>query len=118
MSIGERILIALEKSGKNQADLARYLSTKPSTVTGWIKEGRIPSANSIIPICVFTDVSADWLLTGDEQNQSITISKPSSDIAARYEALCEDGRALVRAALINAEDRFGQTKSNNSAISN
>ncbi|GHS85545.1 hypothetical protein AGMMS49957_01810 [Synergistales bacterium] len=65
MAIGERILQALNYSGKNQADLARYLSTKPSTVTGWIKEGRIPSANSVIPICEFTGVGVNWLLTGE-----------------------------------------------------
>ena len=67
MSIGERILIALEKSNKTQADLARFLSTKSSTITGWIKEGRIPSAASVLPICEFTGVSVIWLLAGDEE---------------------------------------------------
>jgi transcriptional regulator with XRE-family HTH domain len=65
MSIGERILLALEYSKKNQADLARYLSTKSSTVTGWIKEGRTPSAASVVPICEFTGVTVIWLLTGE-----------------------------------------------------
>jgi transcriptional regulator with XRE-family HTH domain len=65
VSIGKRILLGLTQSGKNQIDLARYLSTKPSTVTGWIKAGRIPSAASIMPICEFTGVSVSWLLTGE-----------------------------------------------------
>jgi len=64
--IGQRIQLALVKADKSQSDLARYLNTKSSTVAGWIREGRIPQADVILPICKFTDVSPTWLLSDDE----------------------------------------------------
>jgi transcriptional regulator with XRE-family HTH domain len=45
-----------------------------------------------------------------EYAEALSLSDSAVDIAARYDALCEDGRALVRAALINAEDRFASNK--------
>ena len=64
MSIGVRIQEALEQSGKNRAQLARYLGTKDSTVSGWVIGGRIPLSDAIMPICEYTGVSPLWLLSG------------------------------------------------------
>jgi len=84
MSIGERILDALNKSGKNQAELARHLDTKTSTINGWIKGGRVPSAAVIVPICELTNVSVNWLLTGknEPERQTIAITGDNSTAVA------------------------------------
>lgn len=66
MTIGERISQALALAGKSQADLARFLGTKQSTITGWVKEGRVPSSDVVLPICEFAGISPTWLLTGEE----------------------------------------------------
>ena len=66
MNIGQRILLALKTTGRTQADLARYLKTSPSTVKGWIREGRVPAADVILPICDFLGVSPIWMLSDDE----------------------------------------------------
>ena len=67
MSIGERIEAALERTGKKQAELARFLNTKQSTISGWTREGRVPAADRILPICEFLQVSPIWLLTGENE---------------------------------------------------
>ena len=64
--IGQRILIALKASGRTQADLARGLKINPTTVKGWVKDGRVPLADVILPICDFLNVSPMWLLSNDD----------------------------------------------------
>jgi transcriptional regulator with XRE-family HTH domain len=138
MSIGDRILEALSKSGKTQADLARYLSTRTSTITGWVKEGRIPAATSVVPICEFTGVSPMWLLVGVEQIETIATSQPLNghqaeqnlrqvsnasfldfnitevdiDIAQRYHKLDHNGQIVVENAIIQEERRFNAEREN------
>ena len=46
------------------------------------------------------------MLVGDAPVNKCALSGSAADLAARYDALSEDGRALVRAALISAEDRY------------
>ncbi|MDR3092100.1 MAG: helix-turn-helix domain-containing protein [Clostridiales bacterium] len=87
MSIGERIALALERSGKSKADLARYLATRSSTVENWIKCGSVPAATAIMPICEFTGVSLEWILSEDNETvqtrQKTAENKPSVERCGR-----------------------------------
>jgi transcriptional regulator with XRE-family HTH domain len=115
VSIGDRILLALKQSGKNQADLARHLSTKPSTVTGWIKEGHIPSASVVVPICEFTGISTDWLLTGEGeptvvQPQPLALTETEDLLLEEYRAADKQKRkAILQAALGTSHEPKGET---------
>jgi len=87
--IGQRILIALNAAGKNQADLARGLKISPTTVKGWVKDGRIPLADMILPICDFLNVSPTWLLSNDDteimpKSTKDELSKSEKSLVSAY----------------------------------
>lgn len=71
MTIGERVVSLLEEKGIKQKELADYLKTKPSTIHGWKSEGRNPSSETIIPICVFLGTTPEYILTGEEKSPPI-----------------------------------------------
>lgn len=76
MRLGLRVLELLHERGLKQADLATFLKTKPSTISGWKLENRNPSAEMIIPICEFFSVTPTFLLTGkDDKTLSIRESE-------------------------------------------
>ena len=104
MSIGERILEALKLSGKTQADLARHLSTKPSTLTGWVKNGNIPSAAVIVPICEFTGVSVYYLLgkadcPTPKENDVLPIASDELALIQKLRSLPKEKRKAIEALL-------------------
>lgn len=106
LSIGERVLLCLEQSNKTQAELARYLNTKQSTVLGWTKLGRSPTADVIIRICEFLNISAEYLLTGKESPIAITeVSEPHKAVIKKYRALDEHGKDIVDIVL---EKEYGR----------
>jgi transcriptional regulator with XRE-family HTH domain len=105
VSITTRIKQALTTSGKSQADLARFLNTRQSTVTGWVREGRVPSADSIVPICEFTGVSFEWLLTGkgDISDESVQ----ERELLNAFRALPPAGREVALKQVVALADAFG-----------
>lgn len=70
MTIGNRVLSILKEKGLKQKDLAEFIGTGTSTVNGWKEANRNPSAELILPICEFLDVSTEFLLTGTNADQS------------------------------------------------
>ena len=71
MTIGERIVTLLAEKERKQVELARYMNIGQSTVNGWTKGGRTPSADVLVPICKFLGVSVWFLLTGEEEDHLI-----------------------------------------------
>ena len=66
MTITDRLFLLLKERGKSQRELAAYLKTGSSTVSGWREDNRNPSLNMVVPICEFLGVSPLYLLTGEE----------------------------------------------------
>jgi len=92
MTIGEQIEKALVCTGKTQAELARFLKTKQSTISGWINDGKVPSADRILPLCDFFQVSPTWLLAGeDEHSDDASVSL----LVGMYRALSPAQRDIV-----------------------
>lgn len=52
----------LKKREMSQSQLASILNVSRSTVTGWLRYGKLPDADSLARLCIALDCSADWLL--------------------------------------------------------
>ncbi len=58
----------LDEKGVSQRELANYLGVSNSTVSQWISRGIVPSGGHLIKICNKLNVSADYML-GIEVNE-------------------------------------------------
>ena len=84
MRLGLRVIELLNEKGLKQADLATYLKTKPSTISGWKLENRNPSAEMILPICEFFSITPTFLLTGKDDK---TLSTRESELLNIFRSL-------------------------------
>jgi transcriptional regulator with XRE-family HTH domain len=131
-SIGDKIILALESVNKTPAALAKFLKTQPSTVYGWCRNGKIPAADRILPICEFTGVTPAFLLSGatsesdvfseqeinalnfvrnlESRNFPLNNFDDALNIAHRWMALDDDGRTIVKNKIIEEERLAAESK--------
>lgn len=62
MTISQRIFGIMEDKRLKQSDLADYIGISNSSVSDWKNKGSIPSADKIVKISEFLNVSIDYLL--------------------------------------------------------
>lgn len=58
----EIILNLLKERGLNQRQLSVQADIPATTISGWINANRLPDYNTLKKLCLFFDVSADYLL--------------------------------------------------------
>ena len=102
--IGERIFEALNVAGKSRAQLARFLGTNESTISGWVKSGRVPLSDVILPICEFTGVSPVWLLSGEGEVSTSTVQEAA--LLGAFRALPAAGREVALKQVVALADAF------------
>lgn len=64
-TFGDRVAGARDAAGMTQAQLARRLGVKKSTVRGWEEDLSEPRANKLSMMAGLLNVSIMWLLTGE-----------------------------------------------------
>jgi len=64
-TFGYRVAAAREAAGMTQAQLARRLGVKKTTLTGWEQDLSEPRANKLTMMAGLLNVSMGWLLTGE-----------------------------------------------------
>ncbi len=64
-TFGDRLAGAREAAGMTQAQLARRLGVKKTTVVGWENDMSEPRANKLSMMAGMLNVSIKWLLTGE-----------------------------------------------------
>ena len=64
-TFGDRVAAAREAAGMTQAQLARRLGVKKTTLTGWEQDLSEPRANKLTMMAGLLNVSMGWLLTGE-----------------------------------------------------
>jgi transcriptional regulator with XRE-family HTH domain len=69
-TFGDRVAGAREASGMTQAQLARRLGVKKSTLSGWEQDLSEPRANKLSMMAGLVNVSIVWLLTGEGEGMS------------------------------------------------
>lgn len=61
-TISDRLQLLMRERGITQQRLSYELETGPSQINRWVNGRNAMSAASIVMICDYFDVSADWLL--------------------------------------------------------
>ena len=74
-NIGKRIYALIKQQKITAKELAQATDIKESALTGYKKGSHAPSAEALIKISEFFNVTTDWLLTGKE-----SVNMPISDI--------------------------------------
>lgn len=66
--LGERLNKALSSKGMKQIYLARITGLTAPTICAYVNGSRTPRADHIVVICNALDISADWLLGMENEN--------------------------------------------------
>ena len=66
MTINQRIFKLLEERNLKSSDLASCLNIRDSTVCSWKSRGTNPPSDYLLRICEFLNISANYLLSGEE----------------------------------------------------
>lgn len=64
-TFGDRLARAREAAGMNQAQLARRLGVKVTTMRNWEADRSEPRANRLQMLCGLLNISIIWLMTGE-----------------------------------------------------
>lgn len=111
MTICERIFELLDtKDGKTQAGLAKQLGVNTNVISNWKARGSDPPAKQIVLISEYFDVSAYFLLTGENErtqnvNNGIDLSEDELRVITKYRSLDLDGKDAVRGVLLQEQRR-------------
>lgn len=122
MTVWERINKRMNEKGILQKDLAKYLDTRPQTITDW-KNGKTKSYQKFLPqIAEYLDVSVNYLLGKDEPRLEPNIGEilPSDNMYKRplYESVSAGFGAYANNSIVgwipilienpyDVEDTFG-----------
>lgn len=71
MNVIERIVQILEDKHLDQSDLCKVLDIRDSTFSTWKSRGTDPPAKYILLICEYLNVSANYLLGGIDEPQTV-----------------------------------------------
>ena len=85
MKIIERIFIGLVKVGKKDVDLANVLGVSTAQVSMWKSRKTDPPAKYMTKIAELLEVSTDYLITGECENNSCNVNM----FWERFYDLCE-----------------------------
>lgn len=103
-TFGDRLAAARDQSGMTQAQLARRLGVKLSTLRGWEEDISEPRANRLSMIAGILGVSIMWLLNGEGDG----LDAPGTDeFPDGADALFKEMRDL-RANIAQASERLGR----------
>ena len=102
-TFGDRLAGAREAAGMTQAELARRLGVKKSTIGDWENDLSEPRANRLQMLAGILNVSISWLLTGEGEGIE-TPDQPAEPVEMRE--LMSEMRVL-RSQMTQAADRIG-----------
>ena len=94
-TFGDRLAAAREEQGLDQAQLARRLGIRLTTLAGWEEDRAEPRANKLQMLAGLLGVSITWLLSGQGEGPSPAGEGPEADL---MELLAELRRVRVEQA--------------------
>lgn len=90
-TFGDRLAAAREQAGMSQAQLARRLGVKASTLRSWEEDLSEPRANRLSMLAGILNVSIMWLMNGEGEGLEAPLDEASvsSDVAGMLQELRE-----------------------------
>lgn len=104
-TFGDRLAAAREVAGLSQADLARRLGVRLTTVTSWENDLSEPRSNKLQMVAGLLNVSIPWLLTG--QGDGVEPPEERAPVGADGQGLIAEMRQ-VRVEVGALGDRLGR----------
>lgn len=96
-SLAERLKFALAQAGKKAPALARHCKVSPPAVYLWLSsDSQTMKAQHVFDAARFLNVSPEWLATGRVPPTPAEMSEEALSIAAAFERLTLDQRAMTR----------------------
>lgn len=80
-TFGDRLTAAREQANLSQAELARKLGVKKSTLVSWEDDLNEPRANRLQMVSGMLGVSLKWLLTGEGDDVEVQADPSATDQA-------------------------------------
>ncbi|MBK0327618.1 helix-turn-helix transcriptional regulator [Rhodobacteraceae bacterium F11138] len=100
-TFGDRVAGAREAAGMTQAQLARRLGIKKTTLIGWENDLSEPRANKLSMVAGLLNVSIVWLLTGE--GDGAIDPEANSPLASDFNEVLAELREIRAAMRTNAE---------------
>lgn len=104
-TFGDRLAGAREAAGLTQAQLARRLGVRLTTVEAWEADAAEPRANRVQMLAGMLNVSIRWLLTGE--GDGLDAPTPPATLPPEVRAALED-LAGLRARMLALAGEMGQ----------
>jgi len=104
-TFGDRLAGAREAAGLTQAQLAKRLGVRLTTVEAWEADAAEPRANRVQMLAGMLNVSIRWLLTGE--GDGLDAPTPPGALPPEVRAALEDLAAL-RARMLALAGEMGQ----------
>lgn len=104
-TFGDRVAAAREAADMSQAQLARRLGIKKTTVMAWEQDLSEPRANKLSMMSGVLNVSMSWLLTGEGDDLTEPVGQDEQN--ADYQVLLRELRGL-REDLRRQTERAGR----------
>ncbi len=95
MYIHERISSILKKKNLTQKNLADGTGIKQSTISDWKSKNTNPSADALIKISEFLNVSLDYLMIGKESNSSDSQNSEELILLEEFRQLDPQERRII-----------------------
>ena len=102
-TFGDRVAGAREAANLSQAQLARYLGVRKSTLAGWEDDASEPRANKLSMMAGVLNVSITWLLTGEGEGMPSPPAEDGEPAVADLMAVLSELRDLRTALRANAD---------------
>lgn len=111
MTISQRIFCILTQKHKKQKELSKYTGISEAAISDWKKKGTNPSADKLIIISEFLEVSVEYLLTGSENIRNSELSENEIELLNLYRKLSDRDQIKIIGRIEEILDNSTQNNS-------